>query len=280
MSPRTILACGDRRFVVGERTFLMGIVNVTPDSFSDGGAWASTAAAVDHARRLLDDGADILDIGGESTRPGAAAVDVDEERRRVLPVIEALVAHGHTNLSIDTRHAAVAADALAAGARWVNDVSAFADPAMPLACRRAEATILMHWDSVDAGITVAHDDVVSDVCAWLAQRIATGLAAGLRREQLLVDPGIGFSKSLNDTITLTNALPHLRADADVAGVVYGPSRKRFLGILSGRTEARDRDAATIGAVVYAALHGADIVRVHDVRGCVDALRVVSGLRRD
>ncbi len=277
---RHVVQCGDRQFVIGERVVVMGIVNVTPDSFSDGGCHATTRAAVDHALRLIDDGADVVDVGGESTRPGAVAVVVDEERRRVLPVIEALVARGHNNISVDTRRAAVATDALAAGAVWINDVSGFADPDMPAACVAADATILMHWITADAAMVAEHDDVAADVGAWLAQRVARGVDAGIDVARLLVDPGIGFSKSTADTVKLTNALPQLRVDSGAVGVVYGPSRKRFLGTLSGRTnDAADRDAATIGAVIYAALHGADVVRVHDVKGCVDALRVVAALRR-
>ncbi len=273
-----LLRCGDRTFSIGTRAFVMGIVNVTPDSFSDGGQHATTTAAVEHALRLLDDGADVLDLGGESTRPNAAPVDVDEERRRVLPVIEALVKRGHRNLSIDTRRAVVAADALAAGASWINDVSGFRDPAMPAACTSADATIVMHWDTSDAGQLVVRADVIDDVVAGLQRSVALGIAAGLRRGQLLIDPGLGFSKSLDDNLRLTRALPTLRARCDDAVLVYGPSRKRFLGEITNRSVAADRDAATIGAVVYAALHGADVVRVHDVRGCVDALRVIERLR--
>ena len=257
----------------------MGIVNVTPDSFSDGGQHHTTQAAVDHALRLIDDGADILDIGGESTRPGAVAVKVDEERRRVLPVVEALVARGISHLSIDTRRAVVAADAIAAGASWINDVSGFADDDMPAACVLADAVIVMHWDSTDAAEVVLHNDVVVDVGLWLAKRVARGVVAGIPAGNILVDPGLGFSKSLPDTIALTKALPRLCVDSGGAGIVYGPSRKRFLGSLMGRASvAADRDAATIGAVIYAAERGADIVRVHDVKGCVDALRVVGALR--
>lgn len=277
-APPRVLRCGARTFAIGGRAIVMGIVNITPDSFSDGGQHHTTAAAVDHALRLLDDGADVLDLGGESTRPNAAAVDVDEERRRVLPVVEALVKRGHRNLSIDTRRAVVATEALAAGASWINDVSGFGDPAMPAACRTADAAIVMHWDTRDAGQQVVRANVLDDVVIGLERSIARGLAAGLRREQLLLDPGLGFSKGLDDNLRLTHALSTWRARCGDFPVVYGPSRKRFLGELTGRTQAADRDAATIGAVVYAVLQGADVVRVHDVRGCVDALRVVEALR--
>lgn len=278
-SSSSSLTCGDRRLALrSAKPIVMGIVNVTPDSFSDGGRHHTTQAAIDHAQRLLDDGADVLDIGGESTRPGAVAVSVDDERARVLPVIEGLVARGITNLSIDTRRATIARAALTAGASWINDVSGFGDVDMAAACVAADATIVMHWITQDAASVVAHVDVVAEVAAWLRERVARGVAAGIDPATIVVDPGVGFSKSLPDTIALTNALRRLVDDSGAAGVLYGPSRKRFLGTLSGRAEATDRDAATIGAVAFAALNGADIVRVHDVKGCVDALKVVAGLR--
>jgi dihydropteroate synthase len=276
---RATLRCGDRALALGARTFVMGIVNVTPDSFSDGGACLDPDDAVAHALRLLDDGADILDIGGESTRPGAAAVDVDVERRRVLPVIERLVARGITNVSIDTRHATVAKDALAAGAAWVNDVSALDDDAMAGVAAHAQALVLMHWrrtDRFDArGDDVAYDDVVADVAANLRARCARA-APG---PALVVDAGLGFGKSVDDNLRLLVASERLRALVpEAAGVLVGPSRKRFLGALSGRQLAVARDAATVGAVTAAALHGADLVRVHDVKSCVDALRVADATR--
>ena len=276
MAGRGTLRCGDRSLALGSRTFVMGIVNVTPDSFSDGGACHDPDAAVAHALRLLDDGADVLDIGGESTRPGAAAaaVDVDVERRRVLPVVERLVARGVTNLSIDTRRAAVAKDALAAGAAWVNDVSALDDDDMPAAAAPAQALALMHWrraERFDArGDDVDYDDVVADVAAFVRERCARAPAG----PTLVVDAGLGFGKSVHDNLRLLAASSRLRALVpEAAAVLVGPSRKRFLGALSGRDIAAHRDAATVGAAVTAALQGADLVRVHDVKSCVDALRV-------
>jgi dihydropteroate synthase len=253
----------------------MGIVNVTPDSFSDGGRFVNADDAVDHALRLLHDGADVLDIGGESTRPGAVAVDVDTERRRVLPVIEALVARGVTNLSVDTRHAVVAADALAAGAAWVNDVSALGDPDMAAVAGRAQAVVLMHARAAarfDArGDDVVYDDVVDEVTAFLAARCAVARAAGVSADAIVVDAGLGFGKSVDDNVRLLRAGARLQA---LGAVLVGPSRKRFLGALTGRDVAVDRDAATIGAACVAAAHGADLVRVHDVARTVDALRIV------
>ena len=279
---RGTIRCGDRALSLGTRTFVMGIVNVTPDSFSDGGRHADTDAAVAHALRLLDDGADVLDIGGESTRPGAVDVDVDTERARVLPVIEGLVARGVTNLSIDTRRAAVARDALAAGAAWVNDVSALDDDEMPAAARGAQALVLMHWRRAarfdGRGDDVTYDAVVDDVAAFLRER-CTRAGHGADVPPLFVDAGLGFGKSVDDNLRLLVASTRLRALVPAAAaVLVGPSRKRFLGAIAGRDVAADRDAATTGAVVAAAMHGADLVRVHDVKSCVDALRVVDATR--
>jgi dihydropteroate synthase len=276
-SPRPTLRCGDRLLPLGERCFVMGIVNVTPDSFSDGGTYLDAQRAIDHALTLCDDGADIIDVGGESTRPGAVTVDVDTERRRVLPVLEGLVRRGLRNLSIDTRHAAVAADALAIGASWVNDVGGFGDPAMGTAALRADAAVLMHWRQAthfDAqGDHVVYDDVVADVGAFLAERTAHAIAHGVSASAVVVDPGLGFGKSLVDNLRLLQAGHALRARSGAAAVLLGPSRKRFLGALTGRSVPAERDAATVGAACLAAFHGADVVRVHDVRSTVDALRV-------
>jgi dihydropteroate synthase len=273
------LTCGDRVLALGARTYVMGIVNVTPDSFSDGGRFVDVDVAVGHALRLLDEGADVLDIGGESTRPGAAAVSVDDERRRVLPVIEGLVRRGVTNLSIDTRHAVVAKDALAAGARWVNDVEALAGPGMIAACLPAEAVVLMHWKKAAAfdarGDHVVYADVVDDVAAFLAARAAAAVAGGIAVDRVVVDAGLGFGKSVADNVRLLCASRRLRA---LGPVLVGASRKRFVGALAGVDVVVDRDAASVGAACAAALHGADLVRVHAVRDTVQALRVVAACR--
>jgi dihydropteroate synthase len=279
---RGLLRCGDRTFTLGTRTFVMGIVNVTPDSFSDGGACLNPDAGVSHALRLLDDGADVIDIGGESTRPGALPVDVDIERRRVLPVVERLVGRGVTNLSIDTRRAAVARDALAAGAVWVNDVSALDDDDMPDVAAGAQALVLMHWRRAERfdsrGDDVAYDDVVADVASFVRERCAR-VRLGPAGPAVVIDAGLGFGKSVDDNLRLLLASDQLRALVPgAAAVLVGPSRKRFVGALAGRPQAAERDAATVGAVAAAALHGADLVRVHDVRACVDALRVVDATR--
>ncbi len=276
---RTPLHCGDRSLLLGSRTFVMGIVNVTPDSFSDGGAFMLAADAVDHGLRLLAEGADVLDIGGESTRPGADAVDVDVELQRVLPVIEGLAARGVKNISIDTRHAVVAGAALAAGAAWINDVSALDDDGMIEVARAAQALVLMHWRKAPGDHLqdhVAYDDVVAEVGSFLRSRVARACAGGIEAARIVVDPGLGFGKGVDDNLQL---LAHARAFAGLGGVLVGASRKRFLGVLAGRTGARDRDDASVGAACAAAWAGADLVRVHAVRATVDALKVVDAVLR-
>lgn len=278
---RPTLACGERQLALGSRTFVMGVVNVTPDSFSDGGRSCTTEAAVAHALSLLDDGADVVDVGGESTRPGAKPVTTAEELSRVQPVVEALVASGVRCLSVDTRNAATAKACLEAGASWLNDVSALRhDDGMAEVARGFDVVVLMHArgepETMQRGV-IEYDDVVEDVARFLEERVAFAVSRGLSREQLLVDPGLGFGKRLPHNLALTRGLSRL---SDVgAGVLYGPSRKRFLGELTGVSVAAERDRATVGAVCYGATVGADVVRVHDVKGCVEALRVVDALVR-
>ncbi len=273
---RGTLACGDRVLELGRRTFIMGIVNVTPDSFSDGGLLRDVDGAVGHALALLDAGADIIDVGGESTRPGAVAITAREEQRRVLPVLTALSARGVRNICIDTKNADTARAALDCGAAWINDVSALGDPAMASVAAHAQGLVLMHAGPMTDGAAdddVAYDDVVASVRTFLQERVT---ASALDKNRLVVDPGIGFGKSVRDNILLTRRLDAL---ADVgAAVLYGPSRKRFLGALAGVAHASDRDAATHGAIAFAATCGADIVRVHDVKGACAVLRVVDALR--
>lgn len=275
-----VLRCGDRELVLGTRTFVMGVVNVTPDSFSDGGRFLGEDAAIAQGLRLLDDGADVLDLGGESTRPGAAEVSPDEELSRVLPVVRGLVARGVRCLSIDTRRAAVAEACLAAGASWINDVSALRDdPAMALVAARADALVLMHRREMtpgESGDRVRYGDVLAEVHSFLAERVAAAVNAGVPRERLLVDPGLGFGKSVDDNLTLLKSTARLRG---IAPVLLGPSRKRFLGALTGIERAEERDAATHGAVALASLGEADVVRVHDVKGAVAVLKVLEAARR-
>ncbi|HEY0119148.1 MAG TPA: dihydropteroate synthase [Cellulomonas sp.] len=263
----------------------MGVVNVTPDSFSDGGRWFTPAAALVHGLELLEAGADLLDVGGESTRPGAPRVPVDEELRRVLPVVESLAGRGAA-VSVDTTRAQVARRALDAGAVLVNDVSGgLADEQMYAAVADAGvAYVAMHWRG-HADVMDHHDvydDVVSDVRSELADRVAAMRAAGIRDEQVVLDPGLGFAKAGASNWPLLARLPELVADG--FPVLVGASRKRFLGhLLAGPDDepvaplARDDATHAVSTLVAAA--GAWAVRVHDVRGSAHAVRVAAAWRR-
>lgn len=259
----------------------MGVVNVTDDSFSDGGRYLDPSAAVAHARALIADGADIIDVGGESTRPGAVRIDADVETARVLPVVKELAAQGIT-VSIDTMHAAVAKAALESGAAIVNDVSGGrADPAMaPLMAEAGVPWILMHWRSVaqprphDAP---AYRDVVGEVRAELLAAVDDALAVGVDEKNIVVDPGLGFAKTADDNWALLRALPAL-VETGIP-VLVGASRKRFLGALlagpDGTPRPPDgREVATAVISALAAQAGVWGVRVHDVRASVDAIKVV------
>lgn len=261
------------------RTLVMGIVNVTPDSFSDGGRFFGEEAAVGHGTALLADGADLLDVGGESTRPGSERPSEAEELRRVVPVVRRLVAAG-ARVSVDTMRAGVAAAALDAGAEIINDVSGgLADPdILRVAAERATPYILMHWrghGSVMNDLAV-YDDVVRDVIAELRGRIEAALAAGIAPDRLILDPGLGFAKDTDHNWALLAAQPQLGALG--YRVLIGASRKRFLGALLARpdgtpAEPAARDAATAAVSGWAAQQGAWAVRVHDVRSSVAAVRV-------
>jgi dihydropteroate synthase len=250
----------------------MGIVNVTPDSFSDGGCHASTAAAIAHAHQLIQDGADILDIGGESTRPGAAYVSEQEELDRVLPVIEGL--HGISlPISIDTWKPGVMTAALAAGACMVNDVNALqAEGALELIANTDAAVCLMHkqGDPHNMQQQPQYQNVVDEVYAYLNGRIAAAEAAGIARERIVIDPGFGFGKTLAHNLDLLRGLASFRALG--VPVLAGMSRKSMLGAITGR-EVGERVAASVSAALLAVQRGAAIVRVHDVRETVDALKV-------
>jgi dihydropteroate synthase len=258
----------------------MGVLNVTPDSFSDGGLYLDVEAAVAHGSSLHADGAAIVDVGGESTRPGAAPVGVEVELERVVPVVERLAAGGAL-VSIDTRKAAVAEAALQAGARIVNDVWAFRhDPSLAGLVAGAGAwCCLMHMLGDDPRTmqdAPRYDDVVSDVKAFLEERLAFAVSEGVPEERVWLDPGIGFGKTLEHNLELLRRLDEIVALG--RPVVVGTSRKSFLGRLTGRPE-RERDAATIATNVIAFERGASIFRVHEVRGTTDALRVAAATVR-
>ncbi|MDO8209361.1 dihydropteroate synthase [Conexibacter sp. CPCC 206217] len=260
---------------------IMGIVNVTPDSFSDGGEFLDAPAALAHARALEEEGAALLDIGGESTRPGAQPVAQDEELRRVVPVIEALAAGGtRAQISIDTIKLEVARAAVDAGATFVNDVTAFRhEPQLAgLVAERGLDCCLMHMRGEPRTMQLdpTYDDVVSDVKAFLEQRLAFAVAEGIAEERILLDPGIGFGKTPEHNLELMRRLPELLTLG--RPLLIGLSRKTFLGRITGR-EVGDRLAATLAANVLAYVAGATVFRVHDVAPLRDALAVAAATVR-
>jgi dihydropteroate synthase len=266
-----------------DRCRVVGVLNVTPDSFSDGGRWLDPAAAIDHGRQLISAGADLVDVGGESTRPGAARVDSEEECRRVLPVVRSLAAEG-AQVSIDTMHAAVAAACVDAGAVLVNDVSGGqADPTMAgVVASAGVAYVAMHWRGHSDRMQqrADYDDVVADVVAELAQRIDDLVSRGVALEAIVVDPGLGFAKRAEHNWALLAGLPALLALG--RPVLVGASRKSFLGALlaDGSGVPRDvseREAATTAVTALAAAGGAWAVRVHEVAASADAVRVAAAV---
>ena len=274
----SVFACG--RFSLSlERPLLMGILNVTPDSFSDGGSYNRLDAALAHAERLLADGADILDIGGESTRPGAPYVSPEEELQRVLPVLERLAAL-QVPLSLDTRRTSVMRAALQAGAvDLINDVSALEDDgALALVAAANVAICLMHKQGNPDTMQQQPDyaDVVQEVGGYLARRIELCLAHGIARERLLADPGFGFGKTLEHNLALLRALPQLEAMAG-APLLVGMSRKSMLGAITGEAQPDQRLGASVAAALLAAQRGARIIRVHDVKATHQALQVWQAL---
>jgi dihydropteroate synthase len=274
--------CGDHTFELGRRTLVMGVLNVTPDSFSDGGMFADAHDAERYAAQLLDEGADLVDIGGESTRPGSAPVPVEEELRRVLPVIEGLLgARDDAVISIDTRHHEVAAAALRAGAQVVNDVTGGRDPQLLDVARDAGAgLVVMHMlgEPKTMQDDPRYEDVVDEIHEYLRERVEAAVFAGIAVEALAVDPGVGFGKNLEHNLTLLRSLEAFM-DLDAA-LMVGLSRKRFVGSLSGVEQAKDRLEGSLAAAGWAAAHGADVVRVHDVLATVRTLRVVDALVRE
>ncbi|HOD83507.1 MAG: Dihydropteroate synthase [Planctomycetes bacterium ADurb.Bin126] len=256
------------------RPVVMGILNVTPDSFSDGGRFFDSAAAVEHARLLVREGADVLDVGAESTRPGSGGVGPDEQIRRLAGVLPAVVDLGRP-VSIDTTSAAVAAFALDAGAVIVNDVSAGrADhDLLPLAADRGAAVVLMHMLGTprDMQIDPRYDDVVAEVREFLARRMDAAVAAGVPAGRIILDPGIGFGKTLEHNLALLAGTGRLVSLG--RPVLVGPSRKRFLGALTGQDQPEQRVVATAAACLAAWARGASVFRVHDVSALVQALAV-------
>ncbi len=250
----------------------MGVLNVTPDSFSDGGLHATPEAAIRHGYKLIDEGADLLDIGGESTRPGAPPVPVDEEIRRIVPVLDGLRDCGRP-LSVDTRRPAAMRAAIQHGADLVNDIDALRAPGALDAVRASDCAVcVMHMQGEPGTMQQAphYDDVVGEVEDFLVERVASAVEAGIARERIVVDPGFGFGKTLRHNLLLLEALDELVALG--WPVLVGVSRKSMIGALTGR-DVGHRLAGSLSAMLAAVMRGADIVRVHDVAETSDALRV-------
>jgi dihydropteroate synthase len=277
-SPRTPLQLGERTIRL-DQPQVMGIINATPDSFSDGGFYADSAAAAEAGAVMASQGAAIIDVGGESTRPGASTVWEGDEIERVLPVVKQLAAGG-TAVSIDTRKAGVMSAALGAGAGMINDVSALTwDPqSAEVVAKAGVPVVLMHHRGDPATMQDAprYDDVLVEVYEWLEDRIAAAEEAGIARDKILVDPGIGFGKTVAHNLELMNGLALLHGLG--CPVVLGASRKRMIGALSGEAPADRRLAGSLALALKAAEQGVQLIRVHDVAETVQALKVWRGLR--
>jgi dihydropteroate synthase len=272
------LHCGKFSLALS-RPLIMGVINVTPDSFSDGGKYALTAQAVARATALIDEGADILDIGGESTRPGALPVALDEERRRVLPLVERLADCG-IPVSVDTQKPELMREAIAAGASMINDINALAAPgALEAVAATSAAACLMHkqGDPQTMQQDPHYGDVVTEVRGFLAARLEAAQRGGISRDRLVIDPGFGFGKTLEHNLALLRGLMQL-ADLGVP-VLAGLSRKSMLGKITGR-EAEGRVFASVAAALIAVEKGASIVRVHDVAATRDALAVWNAVKNN
>jgi dihydropteroate synthase len=274
--------CREHTLSLGERTLVMGIVNVTPDSFSDGGMFASAEDAVAHGARLVDEGADLVDVGGESTRPGSDPIEVDEELLRVVPVIEGLAkARPGTPLSVDTRKPEVASAALDAGASVVNDIAGGRNGALlETVSRTGAGVVLMHMlgEPKTMQDDPRYDEVVAEVHEFLRERIEAAVFAGIPEERICIDPGIGFGKTVDHNLALLRAVPALRMLG--AAVMVGASRKGFIGTLTGVEDPAARLEGSLAVSVLSAAHGADLVRVHDVEATVRALKVADAVVRE
>ena len=286
-SARTYAGAGEWRLARrslpwGARTLVMGVLNVTPDSFSDGGRFFDAARALEHAARLVEEGADILDIGGESTRPGSADVDAEEEERRVVPVVAALIGHVPVPISVDTTKARVARAALDAGAEIVNDISGLRfEPALADEAARARAgLVLMHSLGTRGTLHTLPpaEDVLGEVTESLRASVREAERRGVERASLCVDPGVGFGKSQEQNVELLARLDVLADAFPDLPLLVGTSRKRFVGALLGGAPVEERLYGTMATVAAAVLRGASVVRVHDVRAAVDTVRVIDAIK--
>jgi dihydropteroate synthase len=275
----TSITLRNRTLSWATRPLVMGILNVTPDSFSDGGVHESLHAAIDAASRMVEDGVDVIDVGGESTRPGSDPVSVDEELSRVIPVIEAIRGRWDVPVSVDTMKSGVARAALAAGADMVNDVTAMRfDEAMADVVREAGApVILMHMRGAPKTMQseIRFDDLMGEIASELREARDRAMGRGIERSKIFVDPGLGFGKTFDHNLRV---LARCAALSDVAPIVIGASRKAFIGHLTGREAGRGRMAGSLAAVAAAFGAGAAFVRVHDVRETVDYLNVAEAIR--
>lgn len=261
----------------GDRPLIMGVLNVTPDSFSDGGEFLDVRSAIDHGRRLVEEGADIVDVGGESTRPGAPSVNVQTELSRVVPVIEGLVKH-ETRISIDTSKPQVAAAALNCGAQFVNDVTGLRDPEMVDVCAKyfCEVCIMhMQGDPRTMQSSPSYGDVVAEVAEYLRAQAAHAETCGIMPERIWIDPGIGFGKTLQQNLALLNHIGELSLTG--YPVLIGVSRKSFLGKITGIENPKERLSATVSAEVLAFCGGAQMIRTHNVRATHEALQVAEAI---
>jgi dihydropteroate synthase len=270
---------GDRSLEYGSATLVMGVLNVTPDSFSDGGRFLDHEAAVAHGVAMDQEGAAILDVGGESTRPGSEAVSVEEELRRVLPVVKRLAAEVDVPISIDTRKPEVARAAIDAGAVVVNDVSGAREPGMlEVVAASGAGLVVMHMlgEPKTMQVEPRYEDVVREVREYLAGRVEAAIEAGIDRDRLAIDPGLGFGKTYEHSLEL---MRHVDAFLDLGvPVVVGPSRKSFIGTALGDAPVDDRLEGNIGAASWMAGRGAHLIRVHDVAPVVRAVRVIDAIR--
>lgn len=265
-------------FDISRRTLVMGVLNITPDSFSDGGQFNSIERAVGRAMAMVAEGADIIDIGGESTRPGSPGVTAEVEVARVVPVIEAIASRCAIPLSVDTHKPAVAEAALQAGAHIVNDISGLRDPAMVEVARRYQAgVVIMHMQGTPRTMQdqPSYHDVVAEVGQFLRERVEESVRAGIPAERIVVDPGIGFGKTLEHNLDLLRGLATIITQAG-RPVLAGVSRKRFIGMITNR-ETGDRLAGSLAAASFAIARGARIIRVHDVKESCDAARMIDRL---
>lgn len=273
--------CGSRSLAWGDRTLIMGVINVTPDSFSDGGLYASPESAIRHGLSLAEQGADILDIGGESTRPGASPVSAEEECSRVLPVVTELAGTCNLCVSIDTVHYETACRCIEAGACIINDVSGLqVDPRLAsVAAESGAGLVLMHMRGTpkDMQTFVDYEDISNEIRKFLEEKCQTAIMQGVKKESIVLDPGIGFSKTAEQNLVLLNALKE--AIPRDYPVLVGVSRKSFLGEITGK-EVDQRTWATAAAVTASILNGAHIVRVHDVAEMVDVVRVADSIRTE